>query len=536
MKNEFLLFFCFVFRSVEVHFFFFGSQASNRQTQAASSRRERFSFFPCCSRPPCSRLLNCSLCPLVSRALETLVQPTSHAPGRALAAREQRRKGRRSSRSSGLRRRCCSILALAAALPPGAPRVLAGQQQLASQHDDGEPGSKRGPERLLAQLPAGGCSGQGRFGSRSSSSAATATTSEMGRNSEEGATAAAAETCASCSSALRRAQLRPASVAARAAEPDRRVHARVSYENEIIGGGIEKKRETEKRKKFIAHGIAQASLAGVRIFFFSTSSLFPSGNENTTPARKTLSPRPTRPWRTTIRQQQQLTGAAASSRDPGTPARPPQPRRRRSGVLPRERAGAGSRRQQLAVRRQEEERWAGKTRSSSNKDRGARSSSRRLSCRRCSAATTAGRGLRPSPPTSSCPARPLFVPDPLCPAAGPAGAAEEVPPQRQRQQQQHRRRPPSLRRSRCLSSRATPPSFASSGRWAPGRSRGSSGRRTGSTGGSTRSRSRRRSCSPRLTWRGGGRRRRRWLPRGLTEVRRGFFFFREREKKVFLVT
>ena len=273
MKNEFLLFFCFVFRSVEVHFFFFGSQASNRQTQAASSRRERFSFFPCCSRPPCSRLLNCSLCPLVSRALETLVQPTSHAPGRALAAREQRRKGRRSSRSSGLRRRCCSILALAAALPPGAPRVLAGQQQLASQHDDGEPGSKRGPERLLAQLPAGGCSGQGRFGSRSSSSAATATTSEMGRNSDEGATAAAAETCASCSSALRRAQLRPASVAARAAEPDRRVHARVSYETEIIGGGIEKKRETEKRKKFIAHGIAQASLAGVRIFFFSTSSL-----------------------------------------------------------------------------------------------------------------------------------------------------------------------------------------------------------------------------------------------------------------------
>ena len=285
--------------------------------------------------------------------------------------------------------------------------------------------------------------------------------------------------------------------------------------------------ETTRERKLVAR--MQPSLAGVRNFLFNLNLLTPPsltlpktrGKTKTTTttnnctARKTLSPRPTRPWKTTL-QQQQHTGT--SSRARGTPARPPRPRRRRYGALRRGPAGAGWLRRQLAGRRRGE--LVGRNRSCSTRQRdrrggGARSSSPRRSsrpppsCRRCSAAATEGRGRRPSPPTSSCPSL-LLARAPRCPAAG----AEERPPRRPRL--------PSLLRSRCPSSHATRQSSASWGRWAPAPSRASSGPRTGSTGGSTRSRSRRRSFSRRRTWRGGGRRRRHWRPRARTEV--GFFF------------
>ena len=285
--------------------------------------------------------------------------------------------------------------------------------------------------------------------------------------------------------------------------------------------------ETTRERKLVAR--MQPSLAGIRNFLFNLNLLTPPslslpktrGKTKTTTTtnnctdRKTLSPRPTRPWKTTL-QQQQHTGT--SSRARGTPARPPRPRRRRYGALRRGPAGAGWLRRQLAVRRRGE--LVGRNRSCSTRQRdrrggGARSSSPRRSsrpppsCRRCSAAATEGRGRRPSPPTSSCPSL-LLARAPRCPAAG----AEERPPRRPRL--------PSLLRSRCPSSHATRQSSASWGRWAPAPSRASSGPRTGSTGGSTRSRSRRRSFSRRRTWRGGGRRRRRWRPRARTEV--GFFF------------
>lgn len=201
-------------------FFFSASRGDNRKNAGyrTDTSLERFAFFR--SRPkrgPLLDTLQLSPRPFVSR----LVQSTNrNAPCRALAAREQRRQGRcPSSRGSVGRRRRCSIghLALAAALPRGAPRVLAGQQQLAAagQHDDCEPGPERGPERLLAQLPAAAAAAGSGGEGRSSSSA----TSEMGRDTEE-AIPAAAENCACCPAALRRARLRPAAVAARAAEPD----------------------------------------------------------------------------------------------------------------------------------------------------------------------------------------------------------------------------------------------------------------------------------------------------------------------------
>ena len=139
-------------------FFFSACRGDNRKNagyRTDTSSLERFAFFR--SRPkrgPLLDTLQLSPRPFVSR----LVQSTNrNAPCRALAAREQRRQGQcPSSRGSVGRRRRCSIglLALAAALPRGAPRVLAGQQQLAAagQHDDCEPGPERGPERLLAQL------------------------------------------------------------------------------------------------------------------------------------------------------------------------------------------------------------------------------------------------------------------------------------------------------------------------------------------------------------------------------------------------
>ena len=134
--------------------------------------------------------------------------------------------------------------------------------------------------------------------------------------------------------------------------------------------------ETTRERKLVAR--MQPSLAGVRNFLFNLNLLTPPslslpktrGKTKTTTttnnctARKTLSPRPTRPWKTTL-QQQQHTGT--SSRARGTPARPPRPRRRRYGALRRGPAGAGWLRRQLAGRRRGE--LVGRNRSCSTRQR-----------------------------------------------------------------------------------------------------------------------------------------------------------------------